>query len=65
MIYSLFDTARQYCKSIDVYRSKTSVEWPLIEHKPLILHTAKKPQAEISQLINAMYFAQLLPDDIR
>jgi predicted dehydrogenase len=46
IIRSLFDVARQYRESIDVYGSKASVEWPLIEHEPLVLHTAKKPGAE-------------------
>mgnify|MGYP003337031826 CR=1 FL=1 len=44
-----FDTARQYRESIDVYGSKKSVEWPLVEHKPLILHTAKRPEPEIPE----------------
>lgn len=65
MARSLFDTARQYRESIDVYGRKASVKWPLIKYEPHILHMAKKPQAEISQLIKAMAFAQLLPDDIR
>ncbi|PYI88744.1 MAG: oxidoreductase [Verrucomicrobia bacterium] len=34
IIRSLFDTARQYRESIDVYGSKASVEWPLVE-KPV------------------------------
>jgi predicted dehydrogenase len=32
IIRSLFDTARQYRESIDVYGDKASVEWPLVEH---------------------------------
>lgn len=43
IIRSLFDTARQYRESIDVYGTKKAVEWPLIEHEPLIIHTAKLP----------------------
>jgi hypothetical protein len=38
IIRSLFDTARQYRESIDVYGDKASIEWPLIEHEPLIMH---------------------------
>lgn len=38
---SLFDTARQYRESIDVYGSKQSFEWSLIEHEPHVLHTAE------------------------
>ena len=46
---SLFDTARQYRESIEVYGSKKSVEWPLIEHEELVVHTAKKPEPEIPE----------------
>lgn len=65
IIRSLFDTARQYRESIDVYGSKRSVEWPLIEHKPLILHTAKKPEAEIPEEITCPDFANRLPESIQ
>src|SRR6187401_904558 len=47
VIRSLFDTARQYRESIDVYGSKKSVEWPLVEHESLIMHTAKLPGPKI------------------
>ncbi len=47
IIRSLFDTARQYRESIDVYGSKKSFEWPLIEGEEPVLHTAKKPEPEI------------------
>ena len=46
---SLFDTARQYRESFEVYGSEQSVEWPLIEGKPLVVHTAKKPEPEIPE----------------
>jgi hypothetical protein len=62
---SLFDTARQYRESIDVYGSKKSVEWPLVEHEPLVLHTAKKPEAEIPSRVKCPDFAHLLPEPIR
>jgi predicted dehydrogenase len=62
---SLFDTARQYRESIDVYGSKKSVEWPLVEHKPLILHTAKRAEAEIPEEVTAPDFAHLLPAEIQ
>jgi predicted dehydrogenase len=42
---SLFDVARQYRESFEVYGSKKTVEWPLIEGKPLVVHTAKKTRA--------------------
>ncbi len=65
VIRSLFDTARQYRESIDIYGSKQSVEWPLIEHEPLILHTAKKPEQEIPSEVMAPDFADRLPESIR
>ena len=65
VIRSLFDTARQYRESIDVYGSKQSVEWPLVEHQPLILHTAKKPEPEIPSEVTAPDFAHLLPESIQ
>ena len=46
IIRSLFDTARQYRESIDVYGTKKSFEWTLIEHEPHVLHTAKKPEPQ-------------------
>ena len=48
---SLFDTARQYRESIDVYGSKKSFEWTLIEHDSHVLHIAKRPEAKIPQKI--------------
>jgi predicted dehydrogenase len=61
---SLFDTARQYRESIDVYGSKKSVEWPLIEGRPLVLHTAKRPEPEIPQEVECPDYARLLPAEI-
>jgi len=54
---SLFDTARQYRESIDVYGSKASVEWPLVEHEPLILHRAKLPEPKIPKAVKAPDYA--------
>jgi predicted dehydrogenase len=65
IIRSLFDTARQYRESIDVYGSKKSVEWPLIEDEPLVIHTAKKPEPEIPTKIKCPDFAQRLPEAIQ
>jgi len=65
IIRSLFDTARQYRESIDVYGSKASVEWPLIEHQPLTMHTAKLPEPKIPQLIKTPDFAKRLPKPIQ
>jgi len=61
---SLFDVARQYRESFEVYGEKKSVEWPLIEGKPLVVHTAKKPEPEIPEEIECPDFAHLLPDEV-
>ena len=65
VIRSLFDTARQYRESIDVYGSKKSVEWPLIEHEPLVIHTAKKPESEIPGKVTCPDFAARLPEALQ
>src|SRR6478736_10251129 len=65
IIRSLFDTARQYRESIDVYGDKVSVEWPLVEHEPLIMHTAKRPEPKIPKPVTAPDYAKLLPKEIR
>jgi predicted dehydrogenase len=65
IIRSLFDTARQYRESIDVYGSKKSVEWPLVEHRPLIIHTAKRPEPEIPEEVTCPDFADRLPEPIQ
>ncbi len=61
----LFDTARQYRESFDVYGTKKSFEWSLVENEPHILHTAKKPEPEIASKIEVPDFAHLLPEPIR
>src|SRR5207247_6745258 len=62
---SLFDTARQYRESIDVYGSKKSFEWTLIEHESHVLHTAKLPEEKIPKKVTVPDFAELLPGPIR
>lgn len=62
---SLFDTARQYRESFEVYGSKKSVEWPLIEGHPLVVHTAKKPEHEIPEEVQSPDYAHLLPEPIQ
>src|SRR5712691_6669685 len=44
----LYDTARQYRESFDVYGTKKSFEWTLVEGEEHVLHTAKKPEPEIA-----------------
>src|SRR5690554_6259917 len=62
---SLFDVARQYRESFDVYGSKASVEWPLIEDGPLVMHRAKMPEHKIPKLVKAPDYAKRLPKPIR
>lgn len=62
---SLFDVARQYRESFEVYGSKKAVEWPLIEGNPLVVHTAKRPEPEIPELVECPDYAHLLPGPIQ
>ncbi|MEM6473281.1 MAG: Gfo/Idh/MocA family oxidoreductase [Planctomycetota bacterium] len=61
----LYDVARQYRESFDVYGTKRSFEWTLIENEPHVLHTAKKPEAEIPEKVEVPDFAHLLPEPIQ
>jgi len=61
----LYDVARQYRESFDVYGTKKSFEWTLIENEPHVIHTAKKPEPEIPEKIEVPDFAHLLPEAIR
>lgn len=62
---SLFDTARQYRESFDVYGSLKTFEWPLIEGEEPVIHTAKKPEPEIPSRVKVPDYAHLLPEPIR
>jgi predicted dehydrogenase len=61
----LYDVARQYRESFDVYGTKRSFEWTLVEHEPHIIHTAKKPEPEIPSKIEVPDYAHRLPEPIR
>lgn len=61
----LYDTARQYRESFDVYGTKKSFEWALVEGEPHVIHTAKKPEPEIPQRVEVPDYAHLLPEPIR
>ena len=61
----LYDTARQYRESFDVYGTKKSFEWTLVEGGPHVLHTAKKPEPEIPATVKVPDYAHLLPEPIR
>ena len=62
---SLFDVARQYRESFEVYGDKQSFEWQLVEDEQPVLHTAKKPEPEIPAKVTVPDYAHLLPEPIR
>lgn len=57
---SLFNTARQYRESFDVYGSKKSFEWTQIEHEESVIHTGETPSR-----IKIPDYAHLLPKEIQ
>ena len=57
---SLFETARQYRESFDIYCDKVSFEWSQIEHEQAVLHRGETPER-----VTVPDFANLLPDGIR
>lgn len=57
---SLFNTARQYRESFDVYGSKKSFEWTLVEHEQSVVHTG-----EIPERVSIPDYAHLLPEAIQ
>jgi len=61
----LYDVARQYRESFDVYGTKKSFEWTLVENEPHVLHTAKKPEPEIPEKVEVPDYAHLLPAEIQ
>ncbi|TWT80730.1 Glucose--fructose oxidoreductase precursor [Planctomycetes bacterium CA13] len=61
----LYDVARQYRESFDVYGTKKSFEWTLVENEPHVIHTAKKPEDEIPEKVEVPDFAHLLPEPIQ
>ena len=61
----LYDVARQYRESIDVYGSKKSFEWTLVENEPHILHVAKRPEPEIPEKVEVPDYARRLPQAVQ
>ncbi len=57
---SLFNTARQYRESFDVYGSKKSFEWTLIEGEPSVIHTGEVPEK-----VTIPDYGHLLPQEIQ
>jgi predicted dehydrogenase len=62
---SLFNTARQYRESFDVFGDKKSFEWQQIENEEPILHTRGLPEPKIPQRVKVPDYAHLLPEPIR
>src|SRR2546428_9934067 len=65
VIRSLFDTARQYRESIDVYGSAKPVGWIRLRIQPHLAHTATRAGAEAPEKTNGPDQAQGVPDAIR
>jgi predicted dehydrogenase len=57
---SLFNTARQYRESFDVYGSKKSFEWAQVEGEDPVVHTGEVPARVV-----VPDYAHLLPESIR
>jgi len=57
---SLFETARQYVESFDVYGDKASFEWTQIENEQPVVHTGEKPER-----VAVPDYARLLPAPIQ
>lgn len=57
---SLFNTARQYVESFDVYCEKVSFEWTRIEHEQCVLHRGEQPER-----VAIPDFAHLLSEPIQ
>ena len=62
---SLFDVARQYRESFEVYGDKKSFEWQLTEDEQPVIHTAKKSEPEIPQKVTVPDYAHYLPEPIQ
>jgi predicted dehydrogenase len=65
IVRSLFDTARQYRESFDVYGTKKTFEWQLVEGEDPVVHTAKKPEPEIPERVKVPDYAHRLPEEIQ
>ena len=67
---NLFDTARQYRESFDVFGSKKSFEWQQVEGEEPVIHTKSTaehplPEPEIPQRVKVPDYAHRLPEPIR
>lgn len=62
---SLFDTARQYRESFDVFGSKKSFEWQQVENEEPVIHQLGLPEPEIPKRTKVPDYAKLLPQPIQ
>lgn len=62
---SLFDTARQYRESFDVFGSKKSFEWQQVENEEPVIHQLGLPEPEIPKRTRVPDYAKLLPQPIQ
>lgn len=62
---SLFDTARQYRESFDVYGSRQSFEWQQVENEEPVIHELGKPEPEIPTRTKVPDYASRLPKPIQ
>ena len=62
---SLFDTARQYRESFDVYGSNKSFEWQQVENEEPVIHTRGLPEPKIPQRVKVPDYAHRLPEAVR
>lgn len=57
---SLFNTAREYCESFDVYGAKKTFEWTQVEHEQPVVFTGEEPER-----VTVPDYAHLLPEPIQ
>ena len=57
---SLFETARQYVESFDVYGDRMSFEWTQVEDEQPVTHRGEKPER-----VTVPDYARLLPEPIQ
>ncbi len=61
---SLFDTARQYRESFDVFGSRKTFEWQQVENEEPVIHTKGLPEAQIPTRTKVPDYAHLLPAEV-
>jgi predicted dehydrogenase len=62
---SLFDTARQYRESFDVYGSKKTFEWQQVAEEEPVIHVRGRPEPKIPERVKVPDYASRLPEPVR